>query len=108
MANFMLMDLRSQDGEKEAFLFGGQQCIYLNILVFIQCSKLRFYFVHLPGAKTQKMVHPATCLCVIHYIYTSRWEKHAHTGCTGLRIHALSNQNVHTWSRVPPTFEHCF
>ena len=26
--------------------------------------ELRSYFVHLPGAKALKMVHPAICLCV--------------------------------------------
>ena len=34
----------------------------------MQCSKLGFYFVHLPGALTPKMVHPAICLCVTHYL----------------------------------------
>ena len=52
-----------------------------------QCSKLRFYFVHLPSALTPKMVHPAFCLCVTHYsnLFES-WEKHAHTRCPGFKI----------------------
>ena len=37
-----------------------------------QCSKLRLYFVHLPGANTLKMVHPAICSCVTHYVNISK------------------------------------
>ena len=36
--------------------------------VVLQCSKLRFYFVHMPGAQVAKTVHPAVCLCVLPYI----------------------------------------
>ena len=45
--------------------------------------------MHLPGAKTPKMVHPAINSCVTHYINLFKsWENHAHTGCTGFKIHA--------------------
>ena len=65
-----------------------------------QCSKLRFYFAHLPGAK---MVYPSICSCVTHYINLFKsWEKHAHTGCTDLKIHAPGCQNVHAGCRVHP------
>ena len=54
-----------------------------------QCSKLRFYFVHLQSAKTPNMVHLALCSCVPHYINLSkRWENHAHVGCTGFKSYA--------------------
>ena len=54
-----------------------------------QCSKSRFYFVHLPGAKTPKMVHPAIWMCVACYINLFKnWEKPAHTGCTSFKIYA--------------------
>ena len=36
--------------------------------VVLQCSKLRFYFVHMPGAQVAKTVHPAVCLCLLPYI----------------------------------------
>ena len=36
--------------------------------IMTQCSKLRFCFVHLPGAKALKMVHPAINSCVTHNI----------------------------------------
>ena len=68
-----------------------------------QCSKLRFYYVHLPGAKTSKMMHPAICLCATHYRNLFKIEEnHAHTGCTGFKICAPGSQNVHTGCRVHP------
>ena len=83
----------------------------LNIYIYTQCAKLRFYFVHLPGAKTPKMVHPAINSCVTHYINLFKsWEKHAHTGCTRFKIHAPGSQHVHgaplisntEYSKIPP------
>ena len=40
--------------------------------------------MHLPGAKTSTIVHPAICSCVFQYIIniSKIWEKDAHTGCT--------------------------
>ena len=76
-----------------------------NAAFSMQCSKLRSYFVHLPGAKTSKMVHPAIFSCVTNYINLSKClENHAHTGCTGFKSHAPCSQNVHTGCRVHPSF----
>ena len=36
---------------------------YNITVIMMQCSKLSFYYVHLPGAKTAKTMQPAICLC---------------------------------------------
>ena len=52
---------------------------YLGKYLSKQCSKLRFYFVHVPGAKRPKMMHKAICSCVTRYMNSfPSQEKHAH------------------------------
>ena len=51
----------------------------------------RFNFVHLPGTKTQKMVHPAIYSCGTHYINLFKsWKKHLKVGksmhTTGVQV----------------------
>ena len=52
-----------------------------------QCSKLRFKFVHLPGAEVGKCVHPEFKSCAHRLRYTlNNRENGAHAGCTALKI----------------------
>ena len=54
-------------------------CPIHNPVYVIQCSKLRFYYVHLPDA-TPKMMLPANCSCATHYINLSKvFGKSIHT-----------------------------
>ena len=88
------------------FLFlgvGGWADYSLETLIIIQCLKLRFYLVHLRGAKTSHSMHMAICPCVAHYISLFKfWKNHAHTGCTGFKICAPCSQSVYTGCRVHP------
>ena len=78
----------------------------------ILCSKSRFYFVHLPGGNTMKMVLPAICPCVNHYMCKS-----IHN--LGQTLHTLGAQviqSVHPAAKICTqlqgawctlNFEHC-
>ena len=67
-------------GKRSFFVWWA--AVYTRIYTVFEIKVL---FCAPAGCKDPKMVHPATCLCVIHYIYLLKSrEKHAHTGCTGL------------------------
>ena len=53
----------------------------------IQCSKLRFKFVHPPGAEGGKCLHPEFKSSAQKLRYTLNiWENGAHAGCTSFKI----------------------
>ena len=73
-----------------------------------QCSKLRFYFVHLPGAKTPHSVHPAICPCVAHCISLFKsWKRPAHTGCTAFKPMHPAAELCTPGAGCTLNFEHC-
>ena len=58
------------------------------------CSKLRFKFVHLPGAEVGKCVHPEFKSCVNRLRYTlNNRENGGHVECTAL----TRNQEILRW-----------
>ena len=61
--------------------------------------------MHLPGAKTPKMVHPDICPYVTHYLKSGK--KHAHTGCTGIKTCAPSVKMCTPGAGCTLDSEHC-
>ena len=47
--------------------FRDVSAIIFAIVMYMQCSKLRFYFVHTPGAWVAKIVHPVVYPWVLPY-----------------------------------------
>ena len=86
--------MNSQDGKE------GTSKRNLGILFesgAYQCSKLRFYIVHTPGAKVGKNVHPAVCPCVFPYKNVLICSKGMHPlgAHLGSEIYAPGRQYVH-------------
>ena len=71
--------------------------------IMTQCLKLRFCFVHLPGAKALKMVQPAINSCVTHNINSTYLKvgKSMHT--PGAQV----SNPVHLGAGCTLNFEHC-
>ena len=79
--------------------------IIFSIGCLLQCSKIRLYSVHTPGACPTKSMHSSLFLWVHFYInILISCENHAPAGCTCSKTYAPGNQNVHTGCRVHPLF----
>ena len=80
--------------------------MYVQEWVANQCSKLRIFFLHAPGAQLEKIMHPAIFSCThsIHIKVFIMCKKHAPGGCTDAKLYTPGSQDVHTGCRVHPIF----